>query len=144
MAALGRAPADEMLAAQLVQRRHERGLSDDPSAIFRDHLLARAVAPNDERIAPFARPADIHAIRRWPLTNLSNIENSAHGSAPILAKSLERAGEGPIELGLIGDCLRKLRLHGDTLAAGHVAAPQLRPELLNVIVKRNHRPLLLC
>jgi hypothetical protein len=144
MAALGRAPADEMLAPQLVQRRQERRLSDDPSAIFRDHLLARAVAPNDERIALFARPADIHAIRRWPLTNLSNIENSAHGSAPILAKSLERAVEGPIELGLIGDCLRKLRLHGDTLAAGHLAAPQLRPELLNVVVKRNHRPLLLC
>jgi hypothetical protein len=64
MAALGRAPADEMLAAQLVQRRHERRLSDDPSAIFRDHLVPRSVAADSEWIAPFARPADIDAVRR--------------------------------------------------------------------------------
>src|SRR5260370_14536673 len=37
---LRRAPADEVLTAQLVQRRHERQLPHDPFSVFRDHLVA--------------------------------------------------------------------------------------------------------
>jgi hypothetical protein len=48
---LRRAPADEVLAAQLVQRRHERRLPHDPCAVFRDHLVTRAVTADHERIA---------------------------------------------------------------------------------------------
>jgi hypothetical protein len=44
MAVLGRTPADEILAAQLVQRRHKCRLPHNPCAVFRDHLVARAVA----------------------------------------------------------------------------------------------------
>src|SRR5258708_6460680 len=64
VAALRRAPAHEVLAAQLVQRRHERRLPHNPCAVFRDHLIARAVAVYHERVAPFARATDVNAIWR--------------------------------------------------------------------------------
>jgi hypothetical protein len=44
---------------------------------------------------------------------------------------------------LLGDGLRQLRLHSGALMTGHAAAPQLGPQLLDVVVQRNHRPLLL-
>ena len=77
-----RTPAHEILAAQFVQRRHECWLPHDPCAVFRDHLVARAVATNHERIAPFAGATDVKAIRRWALADLSGIENLAHGHLP--------------------------------------------------------------
>ena len=60
-----------------------------------------------------------------------------------MAKSLEGAIEGTVDLGLLGEGLRQLCLHGSPLAARHVAASQFRPQLLDVVVQRNHRPLLL-
>ena len=73
VAPLRRAPPDEVLAAQLVQRRHERRLPRDLCAVFRNHLVARSVATDDERIAPFAGPADIDAIRSGPFANLPGV-----------------------------------------------------------------------
>src|SRR5260370_1215812 len=49
--------------------------------------------------------------------------------------------ECAVEFGLLGDGSRQLRLHGGPLAACHVAAPQLGPQFLDVVVKRDHRPL---
>jgi hypothetical protein len=51
VAPFGGAPAHEVLAAQVVQRGHERGLSHDPRTIFRYDLVARAVAADHEWIA---------------------------------------------------------------------------------------------
>src|ERR1700720_1894875 len=82
VAALGGAPAHEILAAELVQRRHERGLPHDPCAVFGDHLVARTVAPDHERIAPFTGPSDIDAIWRRSLADLSGIEDLAHDPLP--------------------------------------------------------------
>jgi hypothetical protein len=48
-----------------------------------------------------------------------------------------------IELRLLSDRPRQLRLQAGALAARHGAAPQLGPQLLDVIVNRNHRALLL-
>jgi hypothetical protein len=118
-------------------------LPHDPGAIFGDYLVPRSVAADGERIAPFARPADIDAIGRRLFANLADIEDFAHGSAAFFAKSLEGAIEGVIEFGLLGEGLRQLPLHRGALAAGHVAATQLGPQLLDVVVERNHRPLLL-
>ena len=50
VAPLGGAPAHEVLAAQFVQRRHERGLPHDPRAIFRYDFVAGAVAADDGRL----------------------------------------------------------------------------------------------
>jgi hypothetical protein len=52
VAALRRTPAHEMLATQFVQRRHERRPPHNSCAVFRDHLIARAVAADHERVAP--------------------------------------------------------------------------------------------
>jgi len=43
VATLGHTPAYKILTAQFVQRSHESGLPHDPCAVFRDHLVARAV-----------------------------------------------------------------------------------------------------
>src|ERR1019366_7138377 len=51
VATLRRAPADEILAGQLMQIGEQRRLACDPCAIFRDHLVTRAVAADHERIA---------------------------------------------------------------------------------------------
>jgi len=142
MAALGRAPADEGLAAQLVQRRHQRRLPHDPCAVFRDYLVACAVAADDKGIAPLARSADIDAIRRRPFADLPGVKDFAHGSPAFLEVSLKRTVECPVEFGLRGDGPRQFRLHSGTLAAREVAPPQLGPQLLDMIVKRDHRPLL--
>ena len=50
--------------------------------------------------------------------------------------------EAAIELGLLGDGARQLGLHGGALASREAAAAQFGPELLDVIVKRDHRALL--
>jgi hypothetical protein len=142
VATLGGAPADEILAAQLVQRRHERPLPHNPGAVFRNHLLARAVAADDKGIAPFARPADIDAIRCRLFASLADIEN--HGLPPLLAKSLEGAIEGTVDLSLLREGLRQLCLHSSPLAARHVAASQFGPQFLDVVVESNHRVLLPC
>src|SRR3984893_9024185 len=84
VAPLGGAPAHEVLAAQLVQRRHERRLSHDPRAILRYHLVARAVAADHERIAPLAGAADVHAIGRRALAYVPGIHDNAHGHLPAI------------------------------------------------------------
>jgi hypothetical protein len=109
---------------------------------FRDHLVARSVATDDERVAPFARPADIDPIGRRPFANVPDVENLAHGSLPVLEVSLERAIERPVEFLLLGDSPCQLGLHAGALEAGEVAAPQLGPQLLDMVVWRDHRPLL--
>jgi hypothetical protein len=119
------------------------GLPHDPGAIFGDYLVPCSVAADGERIAPFARSADIDAIGRRLFADLADIEDFARGSAPFLAKSVEGAIDGVVEFGLLGEGLRQLRLHRGALAAGHVAATQLGPQLLDVVIERNHRPLLL-
>ena len=43
--------------------------------------------------------------------------------------------ECAVELGLFGDGVCQLGLHGSTLAAGEVAAAQLGPQLLDVVVE---------
>jgi len=50
--------------------------------------------------------------------------------------------DSPVEFGLFGDGARQLLLYASALAVCHVAAPQLGPQFLDVVVKRNHRPLL--
>jgi hypothetical protein len=60
---------------------------------IRDHLVVRAVASDHKRIPPFARTADIDAIRCRLLATLPGVENSAQGSPPLLAKSLESGVE---------------------------------------------------
>jgi hypothetical protein len=47
-----------------------------------------------------------------------------------------------VEFGLLGDGIGKLGLHGSTLAAREVAAAQLGPQLLDVVVEDDHRVLL--
>jgi len=82
MAAFGRAPAYQVLAAQFVKRCHERRLPHDPCAVFRDHFVARAVAADHERIVSFAGATDVNAIRHRALADLSGIENLAHDCLP--------------------------------------------------------------
>ena len=55
MAALGRAPAQEILAAQLGQRRQQPGVGEQLPAIFVDYLLARAANIDLQLVAPLAR-----------------------------------------------------------------------------------------
>jgi len=50
--------------------------------------------------------------------------------------------ERAVELGLFSDGLREFGLDGGAFAAGEVTAPQFGPQLLDVVVKRDHRPLL--
>jgi hypothetical protein len=82
-------------------------------------------------------------IRRW----YSRCTGKGRSCGPDYGRSLqclESEVEGAIELGLFGDRARQFRLHGGTLAAAETAAPQLGPQLLNVVVKRDHRALLVC
>src|SRR5215471_4402654 len=51
---LGCAPASEILAAQFRQRGDQFGAGQQVITIFRDHLGARAVASDFERVCPFA------------------------------------------------------------------------------------------
>jgi len=51
---LGRAPASEILAAQFRQRGDQFGAGQQVITIVRDHLGARAVASDFERVCPFA------------------------------------------------------------------------------------------
>ena len=60
MAALGGAPAGEILALKLRQGCHQGRLSQQPNAVFFDHLIAGAItipagAVDLVRICPFAR-----------------------------------------------------------------------------------------
>src|SRR5258707_8914313 len=82
VAALGCTPAHEILAAQFVQRRHECWLPHDPCAVFRDHLVTRAVAADHERVAPLAGATDLDAIRPRAFADLSGVENLAHDHLP--------------------------------------------------------------
>jgi hypothetical protein len=59
-------------------------------------------------------------------------------------KCVESEVEAAIELGLLGDGARQLGLNGGALASREAAAAQLGPQLLDVVVKRDHRALLVC
>lgn len=51
VAAQRRAEANEVLAAQLGQAREQAGLGHDPGVVLVAHLVAGAVAPDDEGVA---------------------------------------------------------------------------------------------
>ena len=55
----GRAEADEIAAAQLIERAQELILIGEPALIFCDDGRAVAVRADPERIAPFAAATDI-------------------------------------------------------------------------------------
>src|SRR3954464_324213 len=73
MTGLGRAPADQILSANLGQRCQQVGLQQQPSAIHRDHLgslFLGGVTTNREGVPPPAlaptgarRPADVDFVR---------------------------------------------------------------------------------
>jgi hypothetical protein len=54
-----RAKADEVMAAQFVQRTQQMMLIAQPALVFRDDGRAVAVRTYPERIAPFAATADV-------------------------------------------------------------------------------------
>jgi hypothetical protein len=138
--ALGRAPAHEVLAPQFVKRRHERWLPNDPCAVFRDDLIARAIAANDEQVAPFAGATDVDAIPRRAPAGLPGIENLAHGFLPSSWRPVRLDGavlflecrDGGFEFGADLGALAAVQ-----------AAAQFGAEFVDVVLKRDHRPLLL-
>ena len=58
-----------------------------------------------------------------------------------LAVDLHGAVEAALDLGLFGQSLGQLRLDRGALALRKMAAPQLGPQFLDVVVKRDHRTL---
>jgi len=56
--------------------------------------------------------------------------------------SLESSVECAVEFRLLGNCLGEFCLHTGALVAREVTAPQLSAQLLDVVVKLDHRPLL--
>jgi hypothetical protein len=63
----------------------------------------------------------------------------AFTSSPLyFVGSLKHAIEFVVERSVIADRAREFRLHADTLMARQGALAQLGPQLLDVIVKRNH------
>ena len=69
------APTYQVFIAQFRQCHHERRLLEDPCAVLGDDLVARAVAADDERIAPATGSADIDAIRGRLGAGLPGVEN---------------------------------------------------------------------
>src|SRR5229473_3829753 len=126
-----------MLVAQFVQRRHECRLPHNPCAVFRNLLVARAVSANDEPVAPFCwgdprkrdpasgacRPVGQPCTSSPPLIRTADTPRRA---APFLQRR-----DGGFELG------RDL----GALATGQTAA-QFGTEFVDVVLKRDHRPLL--
>src|SRR5580704_1042614 len=55
-----------MTPAHAVELRHETRLPTEPALVFLNHLGARAILADHERIAPHARPADVGRIRHRP------------------------------------------------------------------------------
>jgi hypothetical protein len=62
MTSLRRAPANKILAAQLVKLRQELRLRHKPRFVFCYYLRARAVFADHERIAPYGRTPDIDGV----------------------------------------------------------------------------------
>src|SRR5260370_41248947 len=106
---------------------------------FRNPLVARAVSANDESVAPFAGATRVNAIQPRAPADLSGIEHLAHRRLPSSGRPIRLAGavsflqrrDGGFELG------RDL----GALATGQAAA-QFGPEFGDVVLKRDHRPLL--
>jgi hypothetical protein len=95
--------------------------------------------PMTNWVAPFAAATDVDAIRRRAPANLSGIENLAHHRLPSSGRPIPGGAivflqccDGGFELG------RDL----GALATGQAAA-QFGAEFVDVLVKRDHRPLLL-
>src|SRR5258707_15789574 len=96
--------------------------------------------PMTNGVAPFAGATDVDAIQRRAPANLSGIENLAHRRLPSSGRLIRLGGavvflqccDGGFELG------RDL----GALETGQAAA-QFGAEFVDVVLKRNHRPLLL-
>jgi len=96
--------------------------------------------PMTKGVAPFAGATDVDAIQRRAPANLSGIENLAHRRLPSSGRPIRLGGavvflqccDGGFELG------RDL----GALATGQAAA-QFGAEFVDVVLKRDHRPLLL-
>jgi hypothetical protein len=130
-----------MLVVQFVQRRHKCRLPHNPCAVFRNLLVARAVSANDEpKVAPFAGATRVNAIQPRALADLSGIEKLAHRRLPLSGRPIRVAGAVPF----LQCCDGGFELGRDlgALATGQAAA-QLGPQFLDVVLKRDHRPLLL-
>jgi hypothetical protein len=79
MAGERRAPANEITAAQLVERTKQVMLVRQPALVLRDDAGAVAVAADPERIAPLAAAPNLDGARRHARVML--VENPAHRSS---------------------------------------------------------------
>lgn len=98
------APANEIAPPQLVERIHERGSRDDPRVTFRDDVGTGAVASDDERVAPFARAADVELRRARALADFAfktlhmivllsaHARRPRHAAGPLCATAQSRFG----------------------------------------------------
>src|ERR1700722_15452251 len=130
-----------MTPAQAVELRNETRLPTEPALVFLNHLDARAILADHERIAPHARPADVGRIRHRPfelllvehlrcLTLLHcqslsfNAARPEHGASA--AEGRDAGGGSP---GLAGRERSEQPKAGDTSVAGEALAPQCRGAL---------------
>jgi hypothetical protein len=135
------APANQMTPAQAVELCHETRLSTEPALVFLNHVGARAILADHERIAPHARPADVGRIRHRPfelllvehlrrLTLLHCQSLSLDAARPergvSAAKGCDAGGGSP---GLAGRERSEQPKAGDTHVAGEALAPQCRGAL---------------
>jgi hypothetical protein len=63
MACLWCAPATENLPFKRRHAAHQMWLAEQPSLVFHDHFFPSAVTADDEWVAPWPRPADVHVTR---------------------------------------------------------------------------------
>lgn len=76
MAWLRRAEADEIAAAQLVERAQEMALIGEPALVFSDHCCPIAVGANAKGIPPFRATTDVDGARRHACEMF--VDNPAH------------------------------------------------------------------
>ena len=98
VARLGRAPAGEVLAAQLGEGGHQIGLLKESGAVFGDHLGARAVESDLERVPLFApckseprhAPPDVDGTRRHHTAAPAHVDHLRHRASRAAASSAAR------------------------------------------------------